>query len=125
MIKLILEGGKYTLIQHDDGRMECLRYGEPWRDLTGDHLVAALLQAAQPARPIESKIAFGRVDFIFGDIAAAQVAVDGSISRTLNGVIMPPGTRLFVRFAPGTEDEAEYDQYVMGHRRSSMGERLK
>lgn len=30
--------GKYTIIQ-EPGKLEALRYGEPWRDLTGDNLV--------------------------------------------------------------------------------------
>lgn len=39
---LILEDGKYAVLRHDDGSMEALRNGEPWRDLTGDKLVGAL-----------------------------------------------------------------------------------
>lgn len=36
--------GKYTVI-HDDGtNFRALRYGEPWRDLTGDGLILALVQ---------------------------------------------------------------------------------
>jgi hypothetical protein len=40
---------KYTLIRHDDGRMEALRYGEPWRELTGDHLIAEMAEALDQA----------------------------------------------------------------------------
>ena len=37
--------GKYTIIFHEDtGRMEALRYGELWRDLTGDGMILAMLQ---------------------------------------------------------------------------------
>jgi hypothetical protein len=42
-MKLELENGKYTIIRHDDGGMECLRYGEPWRELNGDKLFGAML----------------------------------------------------------------------------------
>jgi len=45
MSEMTLENGKYTLIRHEDGRMEALRYGEKWRDLTGDKLIAALVGA--------------------------------------------------------------------------------
>lgn len=45
MSEITLENGKYTLIRHEDGRMEALRYGEKWRDLTGDKLIAALIDA--------------------------------------------------------------------------------
>lgn len=35
--------GKYTVIMDmDSGRAQCLRYGEKWRDLTGDKMVLAL-----------------------------------------------------------------------------------
>ena len=44
MIKHTVGDGKYTIIFHDSGSMEALRYGEPWRDLTGDGLVLAMLQ---------------------------------------------------------------------------------
>lgn len=39
-----LENGKYT-VSHDNGvDFKALRYGEPWRSLTGDGLVLALVQ---------------------------------------------------------------------------------
>lgn len=39
-----LENGKYTLIFDDKtGILEALRYGEKWRDLTGDKLVYSML----------------------------------------------------------------------------------
>ena len=41
--KLEFDDGKYTLILHDNYSMDALRYGEPWRDLTGDNLVYCML----------------------------------------------------------------------------------
>ena len=38
------DGGKYTLVLHPDGRQEAFRYGEPWRELTGDHLIHHMAQ---------------------------------------------------------------------------------
>lgn len=38
-----LEEGKYRLIRYKNGALSALRHGEPWRDLTGDKLVGALL----------------------------------------------------------------------------------
>ncbi len=39
-----LAGEKYT-VSHDNGlNFHALRYGEPWRDLTGDGLVLAMAQ---------------------------------------------------------------------------------
>ncbi len=35
--------GKYSVIyDFETGRSEALRYGEPWRDLCGDHMVLAM-----------------------------------------------------------------------------------
>lgn len=38
MTKIELDEGKYTYV-FDGGEQYALRYGEPWRDLTGDNLV--------------------------------------------------------------------------------------
>lgn len=38
MTRIELADGKYTVI-FDEGRLSALRYGEPWRDLTGDNLI--------------------------------------------------------------------------------------
>lgn len=44
MTRIDLRGGKYT-VQHNNGaNLKALRYGEEWRDLTGDGLVLALVQ---------------------------------------------------------------------------------
>lgn len=42
-IVLVLEGGKYTVKRSNNGRMWADRYGEYWRDLTGDKLFGAML----------------------------------------------------------------------------------
>lgn len=44
MITHTFSDGKYTVIFHDSGKSKALRYGEEWRDLTGDGLVLAMLQ---------------------------------------------------------------------------------
>ena len=40
-------GGKYTIKVYPDGKMEALRYGEAWRDLTGDGMVLAMFHEIQ------------------------------------------------------------------------------
>lgn len=47
---IVLEDGKYTIRIHQDGKLECLRYGEPWRDLVGDKMVLAMAQEIQRLR---------------------------------------------------------------------------
>lgn len=44
MIRHNVSDNKYTIIFYDDGSLKALRYGEHWRDLTGDGLVLAMLQ---------------------------------------------------------------------------------
>jgi hypothetical protein len=41
--KYITQDNKYSLIFYKSGKFEALRYGQPWRDLTGDGLVLALV----------------------------------------------------------------------------------
>lgn len=36
--EITIADGKYTVI-FDQGNLSALRYGEPWRDLTGDNLI--------------------------------------------------------------------------------------
>jgi len=45
-----IEKGKYELIHWNDGRFECLRYGETWRSLTGDKLVLCMMQEIERLR---------------------------------------------------------------------------
>jgi len=44
MEKINLDNGKYIVIIHDNYTMEALRYGEPWRNLTGDNLIYYMFQ---------------------------------------------------------------------------------
>jgi len=41
-MRIDLEDGKYTYLLDDIGGQQALRYGEPWRDLTGDKFVYGL-----------------------------------------------------------------------------------
>ena len=44
MTKIELSDGKYTVVNElgEGGGFKALRYGEEWRDLTGDNLVLAM-----------------------------------------------------------------------------------
>ena len=42
--------GKYTVVFHENGKLEALRYDEPWRDLSGDNLIYWLAAELQNAR---------------------------------------------------------------------------
>lgn len=55
--------GKYTIRRDGDGRMHCLRYNEPWRDLTGDGMVLALVQEIQKLRDEVTSLKSGTTSF--------------------------------------------------------------
>lgn len=44
------EGGKYTVVRKEGGSLRALRHGDPWRDLTGDKLVASMLYEIEDLR---------------------------------------------------------------------------
>lgn len=43
-MEIELGSGKYTYIVHQNGKQEALRYGVPWRDLTGDGLILCMAE---------------------------------------------------------------------------------
>ena len=81
--------GKYEVLHENGAGLRALRYGEPWRDLTGDGLVLALVQrieeleeAAQepPPQPV---VVPGREEVwlrIYAALAGA-LGADGATSR--------------------------------------------
>jgi len=42
--------GKYTVIQEPTGETRVLRYGEEWRDVTGDNVIGGLAWELQESR---------------------------------------------------------------------------
>ncbi len=49
-LHITLDNGKYTVIQAADGSLRALRYGQEWRDLTGDQLICALAHEVDKLR---------------------------------------------------------------------------
>ncbi|WP_394941193.1 hypothetical protein [Psychromicrobium sp. YIM B11713] len=47
---VVIGNGKYAVTGIETGRLEALRHGEPWRELTGDKLVLCLTQEIQELR---------------------------------------------------------------------------
>lgn len=51
LLRVSVGDGKYEVWQEPDGRLLATRNGQPWRDITGDGLILALVQAlSQPAQ---------------------------------------------------------------------------
>ncbi len=49
-LNIMIQNGKYTVIQHYNGELIALRYGFPWRELSGDGLVLGLAQEIERLR---------------------------------------------------------------------------
>ncbi len=49
-LSISVDSDKYTVIQEVDGRLHALRYGLPWRELSGDKLVLSLAQEIERLR---------------------------------------------------------------------------
>ena len=62
MTKLELAEGKYTVILHDNYTFEALRYGEKWRDLTGDGMVFAMFQELADLRNVKAALCTQKCD---------------------------------------------------------------
>ncbi len=52
-IDISLDNGKYRIVMYPSGKFEALRYGESWRNLTGDNLVYFL---AKKIQELEAKL---------------------------------------------------------------------
>lgn len=50
LLNITVEDGKYTLVMPHAGPLHALRYGEEWRDLTGDNFVLSLGQEIERLR---------------------------------------------------------------------------
>jgi hypothetical protein len=58
MTRIELEDGKYTVVG-DRGLLAALRYGETWRDLTGDKLIGAMVSRIET---LESEAASAAIE---------------------------------------------------------------
>ena len=76
MIRHNFCGNKYTVIFLDNGHMEALRYGEKWRDLTGDGLVLAMLQEIDDLKE-ERNLLEQQVENFYDDVAVDRNRDDG------------------------------------------------
>ena len=64
--------GKYTVIQAPTGTTRVLRYGEEWRDVTGDNVIGGLAWELQEARDRIKRLEEA------GDAVAAIIGPPGS-----------------------------------------------
>ena len=49
-LRMDFSDGKYTVVYYDNGKLVALRFGEVWRDLTGDKMVFWMLHEANQLR---------------------------------------------------------------------------
>lgn len=55
VLNVTVESGKYTVKQDASGRLTALRYGNTWRDCTGDKLIYALAAEVESLRELINK----------------------------------------------------------------------
>ena len=54
--RVSVEDGKCTVVMQSDGGLRALRYGESWRDLTGDKLIVWLVAELRDARQARDEV---------------------------------------------------------------------
>lgn len=96
-IQLDLDDGKYRVLYDGDGGLRALRYGEPWRELTGDNLVFSLVYrvvelesalAQQPEAPAQEAVAEPAGYFdpdVLAHLADGSIDPVGILRRKPNG----------------------------------------
>ena len=71
--------GKYTVIQAPTGTTRVLRYGEEWRDVTGDNVIGGLAWELQEARERIKRLEEA------GDVLAQRSAQLGLLPMAIEG----------------------------------------
>ena len=69
MTEIQIEDGKYTLVS-DRGILKALRYGEPWRDLTGDKMIGVMFSEIERLREENTRLREGAESSLDGPISA-------------------------------------------------------
>ena len=64
--------GKYTVIQAPTGTTRVLRYGEEWRDVTGDNVIGGLAWELQEARDRINRLEELAEELAYEDSAATR-----------------------------------------------------
>lgn len=101
------EGGKYAVTQHDDGKLTAERYREPWRDLTGDKLVGAMLDEVVRLRMIVSSESAESADSKYSEvwttrnnrILTVDQMTEDHVRATLNMVLCARRKRIELKAA--------------------------
>jgi hypothetical protein len=74
--------GKYTVIQDPGGGLSALRYGEPWRDCTGDGLILALAQEVEELRETVARLAPAAADLCLSEASPSLPAAAPTCTAT-------------------------------------------
>jgi len=72
--------GKYTIIQASNGGIRVLRYGEEWRDVTGDNVIAGLAWELQEARKHIQRLKDARTKAAANSLAN-MISYEGAINK--------------------------------------------
>ena len=72
--------GKYTIIQASNGGIRVLRYGEEWRDVTGDNVIGGLAWELQEAREHIQRLEDARTKAAANSLAN-MISYEGAINK--------------------------------------------
>lgn len=76
-LRVSVDNGKYTIVMPESGGLHALRYGEEWRDLTGDGMVLAMAyeieKLREALRPFANAADYlaDTGDYVHGDLYVA------------------------------------------------------
>lgn len=92
LTKIELAEGKYTVIHRHGTEFQALRYGEPWRDLTGDGLILAMCQEIE-ALKFAAKVRDNDVKAIFKSLVQEYGSRGGPADALLPAEDQPQALR--------------------------------
>lgn len=105
--KVQLSDGKYAVIHCDGQGLRALRYGEPWRDLSGDGLVLAMAQEIERLRAaLSSAPAAISTEDIQDRLVAISEAIADQDDRAAQAMLRETLKLLSSAPAAGSEQEA-------------------
>lgn len=95
MSKVTVNDGKYTVRHENGANLRAERYGDPWRDLTGDGLVLALVQRIEELEACEDT---ARLEWLEAQAKESRTGVSFDYQKYVEeGRVVEKGIR-FMRF---------------------------
>lgn len=114
------DDGKYTLIRRERVVMEALRYGSPWRDLTGDNLIFAMSYVIEEAQAelTELRAEVSRLDALNSECTDEIIRLGRIVARLREPVSFQESVALWKI----SENEKSFQAALNAYRKRILGE---